>query len=88
MIKEFFENHDHLCFKLQHIGRYGGAWKIQICNSTLELGCSEPIYAHIILDSDIKDSNADFETMIMAPVIRWWNHSRDVNKYKYTIKKK
>ena len=34
MIKEFFENHDHLCFKLQHIGRYGGAWKIQICNST------------------------------------------------------
>ena len=28
MIKEFFEEHDNLCFKLQHTGRHGGGWLI------------------------------------------------------------
>lgn len=69
IIKEFFETRDHLCFKLQHIGRYDGGWKIQIYNTTLDLDCAEPIYEHIVLDSEIDNSNVDFETLIMTPVI-------------------
>ena len=37
MIKEFFEMHDHLCFKLQHIGRHNGKWQVRIYNTTLDL---------------------------------------------------
>ena len=72
MIKEFFEEHDYLCFKLQHIGRHGGGWLIRIYNTTLDLGCTEPIYEHIVLDFEINNSNVDFETIIMDPVINWW----------------
>ena len=69
MIKEFFEEHDHLCLKLQHISRFGGGWQIRIYNTTLDFGCREPIYEHIILDSEFNDSNADFETIIMGNCI-------------------
>lgn len=75
MLKEFFEEHDHLWFRLQRIDRqcYGGGWLIRIYNTTLDLGCTEPIYEHIILDSEINNSNVDFETIIMTPVINWWD---------------
>lgn len=72
MIKEFFEKHDHLCFKLQRTGRHSGGWLIRIYNTTLDLGCIDPIYEHIILDSEINNSNVDFETIIMTSVINWW----------------
>ena len=84
MIKEFFEMHDHLCFKLQHIGRHNGKWQVRIYNTTLDLGCTEPIYEHIVLDSEINNSNVDFETMIMTPIIDWWKGSRSFTKYYYT----
>lgn len=74
MIKEFFEKYDHLCFKLQHDSRYGGGWLMQIYNTTLDFGCKEPIFQQRILDSEFNDSNADFETVIMIPVINWWNN--------------
>ena len=85
MIREFFEEHDHLCFKLQHLDVHNGGWQIQIYNTTLDLGCTEPIYKHIVLDSEINNSNADFETMIMTPVIKWWKDSRSksITEYKY-----
>lgn len=83
MIKEFFEEHNHLCFKLQHIDRYGGGWQIRIYNTTLDFCCTEPIYKHIVLDSEINDSNADFETMIMTPVINWWKDSKSKSITKY-----
>lgn len=83
MIKEFFEEHDHLCLKLQHIRRYGGGWLIKIYNTTLDFGCRESIYDHIILDSEFNGSNVDFETVIMAPIIDWWNNSESVTKYDY-----
>lgn len=73
MLKEFFEDHDHLCFRLQRTGRHGGGWLIRIYNTTLDLGCTEPIYEHIVLDSEINNSNVDFETIIMTPVINWWD---------------
>ena len=72
MLKEFFEEHDHLCFRLQRTGRHSG-WLIRIYNTTLDLGCTEPIYEHIVLDSEINNSNVDFETIIMTPVINWWD---------------
>lgn len=72
MIKNFFEEHDHLSFALQHIGKHGGGWMIRIYNTTFDLGCTEPIYEHIVLDSEINSSGVDFETIIMTPVINWW----------------
>ena len=80
MLKEFFENHDHLCFRLQRTGRHGGGWLIWIYNTTLDLGCTEPIYEHIVLDSEINNSNVDFETIIMTPVINWWDFYSYVRK--------
>ena len=84
MIKEFFEMHDHLCFKLQHIGRHNGKWQVRIYNTTLDFACTDPIYEYTILDSEINNSNVDFETMIMTPSIDWWKGSRSFTKYDYT----
>lgn len=38
MLKEFFEEHDHLCFRLQRTGRHGGGWLIRIYNTTESKG--------------------------------------------------
>lgn len=83
MIKEFFEEHNHLCFKLQHIDSHNGGWQIQIYNTTLDFGCTDTIYKHIVLDCEINDSNVDFETMIMTPVINWWKDSKSKSITKY-----
>ena len=44
-----------------------------------------PIYDHVILDSEINNSNIGFEAMIMIPVINWWENSKPIT-YNYWCK--
>lgn len=71
MIKEFFKKNDHLKLGLQHLDVYGGCWKIQVYNTTYNSGF-EPIFEHYILDEDMENLNVDFETVIMTPIINWY----------------
>ena len=70
MIKEFFKKNSHLKLGLQHLGLYGGGWKIEVYNTTYDFGI-EPIFEHYILDEELESLNVDFETAIMTPVIDW-----------------
>ena len=69
-IKEFFKDHDHLRFTLQHLDIFDGGWEIRIYNTTYDFGI-EPIFEHYILDEELESLNVDFETAIMTPVINW-----------------
>lgn len=71
MIKKFFSEHSHLKLSLQQLGLFGGGWRIQIYNTTWDSGF-EPIFEHYILNKDIDKLNVDFETVIMTPIINWW----------------
>ena len=81
MIKEFFKEHDHLRFSLQHLNIYGGGWKIEVYNTRHDIGI-EPNFVHYILDKDLESLNVDFETAIMIPVINWKN---DMDKRKVVM---
>ena len=70
-IKEFFKDHDHLRFTLQHLDIFDGGWEIRIYNTTYAFGV-DPIYTHFIEDKEIDELNVDFDTAIMTPVINWW----------------
>ena len=76
MIKEFLKNNSHLKLGLQHLGVYGGGWKIQIYNTTYDSGI-EPIFEYYILDEELEQINVDFETAIMTPVINWKKDMED-----------
>ena len=51
-IKEFFKDHDHLRFTLQHFDIFDGGWEIRIYNTTYGFGVN-PIYTHFIEDKKI-----------------------------------
>ena len=70
MIKEFFKKNSQLKLGLQHLGLYGGGWKIEVYNTAYAFGI-EPIFEHYILDEELESLNVDFETAIMTPVINW-----------------
>ena len=70
MIKEFFKEHDHLRFALQHLSIFDGGWEIRIYNTTYDFGI-DPIFEHYIVDEELERLNVDFETAIMTPVINW-----------------
>ena len=78
MIKEFFKEHDHLRFALQHLSIFDGGWKIRIYNTTYDFGV-DPIYTYFIEDKEIDELNVDFETAIMTPVINWWKTTLSYN---------
>lgn len=71
MIKKFFKEHDHLKLGLQHLGLYGGGWKIQVYNTTYDSGF-ESIFEHYILDEEMENLNVNFETAIITPIINWY----------------
>lgn len=71
MIKEFFEKNTHLKLGLQHVGVNGGGFEVKVYNTTWD--CFSPIFMHFISDSDIQNMNVDFETLIMTPIINWWD---------------
>ena len=52
MIKEFFKEHDHLRFALQHLDIFDGGWEIRIYNTTYDFGV-DPIYTYFIEDKEI-----------------------------------
>ena len=80
-IKEFFKEHDHLRFALQHLSIFDGGWEIRIYNTTYDLGV-DPIYTYFIEDKEIDELNVDFETAIMTPVINWWKTTLSYNEEK------
>ena len=81
MIKEFFKEHDHLRFALQHLDIFDGGWEIRIYNTTYDFEV-DPIYTHFIEDKEINKLNVDFETAIMTPVINWWKTTLSYNEEK------
>ena len=81
MIKEFFKEHDHLRFSLQHLDAFDGGWKISIYNTTYDFGV-DTIYTHFIEDKEIDELNVDFETAIMTPIINWWKTTLPYNEEK------
>lgn len=70
MIKEFLKKHSHLKLGLQHLELHGGGWKIEIYNTTYNLGL-EPVFEHYITDDKINNLNVDFETAIITPIVNW-----------------
>lgn len=71
MIEKFFREHSHLKLSLQQLGLFGGGWQIEIYNTTWDGGI-EPIFRHYIMNETIENLNVDFETIIMTPIINWW----------------
>ena len=74
-IREFFKEHDHLRFTLQHLDIFDGGWEIRIYNTTYDFGF-EPIYTHFIEDKEMDALNVDFETAIMTPIINWYKTTK------------
>ena len=70
-IKEFLEQHTHLKIAIQHLGIFGGGFKIQVYNTTWD--SFEPVFEHFVIDEDIQRLNVDFETVIMTPIENWWD---------------
>lgn len=71
-IKEFFKEHDYLKLCLQHMDLDGGCWRIQIYNTTWNV--FDPIFKHYISDYKIDNlvDEISFETVIMTPILDWW----------------
>lgn len=72
MIKEFFNKNTHLKLSLQHVGINGGGFEIKVYNTTWDY-CFSPIFMHFVSDFDIEHLKVDFETIIMTPIINWWD---------------
>lgn len=72
-IKEFFEKYDWLKISIQHLGLFGGCWKIEVYNTTWDI--FEPVFEHYITDKMINNLYLDFETIIMTPVLDWWERT-------------
>lgn len=70
-IKEFFEEHTHLKLGLQHLGIFDGGFMIQVYNTTYDP--FEPVFKHFITDFEVTNLNVDFETIIMTPIINWYD---------------
>lgn len=70
-IKEFFKKYDHLKLAIEHLGINGGCWKIEVYNTTYDFGI-DPIFEHYISDDDVENLLVDFETIIMTPILNWW----------------
>ena len=70
-MKKFLEEQTHLKIAIQHLGIFGGGFKIQVYNTTWD--SFEPVFEHFVMDADISRLNVDFETVIMTPIEKWWN---------------
>ena len=70
-MKEFLRKYDWLKITVQHFDLHGGVWKIEVYNTTWDL--FEPVFKHYITDQMVNNVNLDFETIIMTPVLNWWD---------------
>jgi hypothetical protein len=71
-MEAFFTTNSHLKLSLQHLDLFGGCWKIQIYNTTIDYACMEPIFEHLVTDDLVKNCKVSFETLIMTPILNWW----------------
>lgn len=73
-MKEFFKEHSHLELSLQHIsvGPFKGCWRIRIYNKTWDPTRTDPVFEHYVTDELIERCVLDFETVIMTPILNWW----------------
>lgn len=77
--KDFFKKNSHLKLSLQHTDAFGGGYKIQIYNTTYDMGI-KPVYERFMQDIIVDRLNVDFETAIMTPIIKWWEDVENMLK--------
>lgn len=69
-MKEFLKENDHLQISIQHLGIYGGCFKVEVFNTTFDCGL-EPVFRHYILDQELDILYVDFDTAILTPIKIW-----------------
>lgn len=75
-VKQFLDTNTQFKLSIQHLGLFGGCFKIQLYNTTYDYFCENPVFEHYILDFDIKNLAVDFETVIMTPIVAWFEDSK------------
>ena len=73
-MKEFLKKYGWLKITIQHLDLHGGGWQIEVHNTTYDL--FEPIFKHYVTDMEMDNLNVAFETVVMTPIISWWDSLR------------
>lgn len=78
-IKEFLKENSHLKLSIQHLGVYGGGFKVEVFNTTYDFGL-EPVFHYYILDLELDILDVDFDTAILTPIKNWLDDAMEIRK--------